>query len=74
MNTNSPAVGSKEWMQLGWQSASPKSPSGYTREQLETYITHMEARLKESASAWMKSEVRKGIELAKAELAKLNSK
>jgi hypothetical protein len=34
----------------------------------------MEARLKETGSAWMKSEVRKGITLAKAELAKINAK
>lgn len=43
----------------------------YTKEQLETYLKQAEARLKETASAWMKSEVRKGIALAKAELAKL---
>jgi len=46
----------------------------YTRAQLEEYIQQMEARLKESASAWMKSEVRKGIALAKAELSKLEVK
>lgn len=41
------------------------------REFVEAYIAHMEARLKTTASAWMKSEVRKGIALAKAELAKM---
>jgi hypothetical protein len=46
----------------------------YTKEQLEAYIAKAEARLKETASAWMKSEVRKGITLAKAELAKINEK
>jgi hypothetical protein len=46
----------------------------YTKEQLESYIAHMETRLKESASSWMKAEVRKGIALAKAELAKINQK
>lgn len=46
----------------------------YTKEQLEAYILQMEERLKDSASAWMKSEVRKGIALAQAELAKLESK
>jgi hypothetical protein len=46
----------------------------YTREQLEGYIAKMETRLVNAASAWMKSEVRKGIELAKAELAKLEAK
>lgn len=43
----------------------------YSKEQLESYIAHMEVRLKTTASAWMKSEVRKGIELAKAELSKM---
>lgn len=43
----------------------------YSKEQLESYTAHMEARLKTTASAWMKSEVRKGIALAKAELAKM---
>lgn len=43
----------------------------YTREQLEQYISQMEQRKKESASGWMKSECQKGIDLAKAELAKL---
>ncbi len=45
---------------------------GYTQEQLEAYIRQSEARLKETGSTWMKAEVRKGIELAKAELAKLS--
>lgn len=45
----------------------------YTKEQLEAYIIQTEQRLKESASAWMKAECRKGIALAKAELAKLEA-
>lgn len=45
----------------------------YTREQLESYITQSEQRLKDSASAWMKAEVRKAIALAKSELAKLEA-
>lgn len=45
----------------------------YTKEQLELYIQQMEQRLQTTASAWMKSEVRKGIDLAKAELAKLSA-
>lgn len=44
----------------------------YTREQLEQYIRQMEQRKAESASAWMKAECQKGIDLAKQELAKLN--
>lgn len=46
----------------------------YTREQLECYIIRMHERLADSASSWMKAEVRKGIELAKSELAKLENK
>lgn len=45
----------------------------YTKEQLEAYLKYSEDRLTETASAWMKTEVRKGIELAKAELAKLQA-
>ena len=48
------------------------SATVYTKEQLEQYIIHCEQRIKESASLWMKAEVRRGIELAKAEIAKLN--
>ncbi len=46
----------------------------YTKEQLEAYILQMKQRLRDSSSAWMKAEVRKGITLAQAELAKLESK
>lgn len=46
----------------------------YTKEQLSEYLVYMEKRLKESASGWMKSECRKAIALAKAELAKLEAK
>jgi hypothetical protein len=46
----------------------------YTKEQLEAYIKRMEQRKAESASAMMKAECQKGIDLAKAELAKLNQK
>jgi hypothetical protein len=45
----------------------------HSREQLEQYIRQCEARLKETGSAWLKAEVRKGIELAKAELRKLDN-
>jgi hypothetical protein len=44
----------------------------YTREQLTTYIEQMKLRLAESASPWMKAEVRKAIKLAESELAKLD--
>jgi len=43
----------------------------YTKEQLEQYIIHCEQRIKESASPWMKAEIRRGIELAKQELEKI---
>jgi hypothetical protein len=45
----------------------------YTKEQLQAYIAQMEARLNQTASAWMKAEVRKGIKLAQAELAQLEA-
>jgi hypothetical protein len=41
----------------------------HSKENLEVYIRHSEARLLVTASPWMKAEIRKGIELAKAELA-----
>ena len=47
------------------------SATVYTKEQLEQYIIHCEQRIKESASPWMKAEVRRGIELAKQELEKI---
>jgi len=47
--------------------------SPHTRENLEAYIRRCEARLKETASPWMKAEVRKGIELAKKELAAMGT-
>ena len=54
---------------------------GHTREELEAYIKRCEARLKDTTSPWMKIEaridalilLRKGIEMAKAELAKLST-
>lgn len=47
------------------------SATVYTKEQLIQYIAQCEERLKSTASAWMKSEIRKGIALAKAELEKI---
>jgi len=47
--------------------------SPHTRENLEAYVRQQEARLKETASPWMKAEVRKGIELAKKELAAMGT-
>lgn len=46
----------------------------YTKEQLTAYIAQSEQRLKNTASSWMKSEIRKAITMAKAELAKLEQK
>lgn len=45
----------------------------YTKEQLEAYIAQTEDRKKQSASAAMKEKCQKGIDLAKAELAKIKS-
>lgn len=45
-----------------------------SKAQLEQYLKSMETRLANTGSAWMKAEVRKGIALAKAELAKLEAK
>jgi hypothetical protein len=47
--------------------------SPHTRENLEAYVRQCEARLKETTSPWMKAEVRKGIELAKRELAAMGT-
>ncbi len=44
----------------------------YTRQELEQYITWQTKRQADSASAWMKAECQKAIDLAKSELAKLN--
>lgn len=45
----------------------------YTLKDMAEYLPRLEARLKATRSAWMRSEVKKSIELCKAEIERLKA-